>query len=91
MGFDYREKSEDGCVSKKVSLVTASIIELDNGKFSLQVDRTQHGGKRDITGFGGNFDTQEEAIERGTNEIKRFLMPVVYSDEPLDLEWEMPE
>ena len=78
-------------MSKKLNVVTCEIRETDSGRFFINIEQTLESGKRVMSGLSTSSETHEGAVERATNQIKRFLMPVVYSDEPLDLEWEMPE
>jgi len=77
-------------MSQKISAqVIASVVVLDDGRFSVKVDKTLEEGKRITAGMGACYSTHEEAVERATNQIKRFLMPVEYDNEPLDLDWEL--
>jgi len=72
---------------KKVNVVTCEIRE-DDGRFYLRVEQTLESGKSVTSGFGAGFATQCEAVERGTDQIKKFLMPVQYEDLPLEIEME---
>ena len=73
-------------MSKKiVNVVTCRIVEED-GRFNVSIVQTLQSGKSVMAGYGCLWDTHEEAVERATKEIKKFLMPVRYSEEPLDLE-----
>ena len=75
----------------KVNVVTCEIRENDKGRFSIHLEQTLESGRRVTAGSYTSEATHEEAVERATKQIKRFLMPVRYNDEPLDLEWEMSE
>ena len=77
--------------STKLNVVTCEIRESGNGRFFINIEQTLESGKRVMSGMSTSSETHELAVERATSQIKRFLMPVQYSDEPLDLELEMSE
>lgn len=72
-------------MSKDVNVVTCKIVE-HNGRFRIALEQTLQSGKRVQAGSYTSEATHEEAVERATSQIKAFLMPVKYIDEPLDLE-----
>ena len=73
---------------KKVNVVTCEIRQRDDGRFLVHLEHTMESGKRVNAGSYISYETQEEAVERGTDQIKKFLMPVQYAEEELDLEIE---
>jgi len=78
-------------MSKTLNKVTAQISQREDGKFSLKVVQEIEGGKSVVCGMSAPHDTHEEAVKHGAAQVARLLMPVQYSDEPLDLELEMAE
>ena len=75
---------------RDLNVVTCKIEER-NGRFTIALEQTLQSGQRVQAGSYSSSPTHEEAVERATEQIKRFLMPVRYNDEPLDLELEMSE
>jgi len=73
---------------KKVNVVTCEIRQRDDGRFLVHLEQTMESGKRVNAGSYISYETHEEAVERGTDQIKKFLMPIQYAEEELDLEME---